>query len=200
MQREGQIDESGRDRDYGAQDDLDPKDVASRIECPIVLVGLMGTGKSTVGRKLASLTGMSFIDADDAIAKAAQLSIPEIFERYGEDHFRDGERRVIARLLEEKHGVIATGGGAFINRQTRDLILESAIAVWIDCDIDVLVERTARKDTRPLLKNGDPREILMRLKSEREGFYAQAPIRVVSDDGPHLHTAKAIIGAIDRWL
>ncbi len=174
--------------------------IAARITRPVVLVGLMGVGKSTVGRKLASLLGRDFIDADEAIVAAAQRSIPEIFEAFGEAHFRDGERRVIARLVDEGHGVIATGGGAFVDPDTRALVLERGIAVWIDCDIDTLVERTARRSNRPLLKTGDPREILTRLAQERAPFYAQAPIRVVSETGPHADTARAIIEAIDQWL
>ncbi|OBV12195.1 shikimate kinase [Erythrobacter dokdonensis] len=174
--------------------------VAARIDRPVVLVGLMGVGKSTVGRKLARMLGRDFIDADDAIAEAAQLSIPEIFAQFGEPYFRDGERRVIARLIEEGHGVIATGGGAFVDPDTRKLILEKGIAVWIDCDVDTLVERTARRGNRPLLKQGDPKEILTRLAAERGPFYAEAPIRVVSENGPHTDTARAIIEAIDQWL
>ena len=174
--------------------------IAARITRPVVLVGLMGVGKSTVGRKLASLLGRDFIDADEAIVAAAQRSIPEIFEAFGEAHFRDSERRVIARLVDEGHGVIATGGGAFVEPDTRALVLERGIAVWIDCDIDTLVERTARRSNRPLLKTGDPREILTRLAQERTPFYAQAPIRVVSENGPHADTARAIIEAIDQWL
>ncbi|WP_379921676.1 shikimate kinase [Erythrobacter sp. R86502] len=174
--------------------------ISARITRPLVLVGLMGVGKSTVGRKLAGLLGREFVDADDAIAEAAQRSIPEIFETFGEPYFRDGERRVISRLLSETNGVIATGGGAFADSSTRDLILAKGIAVWIDCDIDTLVERTARRGNRPLLKTGDPHEILTRLAHERAPFYAQAPIRVVSENGPHADTARAIIEAIDQWL
>lgn len=174
--------------------------IAARITRPVVLVGLMGVGKSTVGRKLASLLHRDFVDADEAIVEAAQLSIPEIFEQFGEPYFRDGERRVIARLIEEGHGVIATGGGAFVDPSTRALILDKTIAVWIDCDIDTLVERTARRNTRPLLRNGDPKEILTRLAATRAPFYAEAPIRVVSENGPHADTARAIIEAIDQWL
>ncbi len=173
---------------------------AARITRPVVLVGLMGVGKSTVGRKLASLLARDFVDADEAIAEAAQRSIPEIFETFGEAHFRDGERRVIARLIGESHGVIATGGGAFVDPETRALVLERGIAVWIDCDVDTLVERTARRGNRPLLKQGDPKEILTRLAAERAPFYAQAHIRVVSETGPHADTARAIIEAIDQWL
>lgn len=183
---------SPHDRDIAA--------IAGRITRPVVLVGLMGVGKSTVGKKLAGLLGRDFVDADDAIAEAAQRSIPEIFEAFGEAHFRDGERRVIARLLAEGHGVIATGGGAFVDPQTRAAVLEKGIAVWIDCDIDTLVERTARRSNRPLLKQGDPKEILTRLAAERAPFYAEAPIRVRSETGPHADTARAIIEAIDKWL
>ena len=174
--------------------------IARRIDRPVVLVGLMGAGKSTVGRKMAALLGKDFVDADDAIEDAAQMRVAEIFDRFGEDYFRDGERRVLARLIDEGHGVDATGGGAFVHDETRALILERAIAVWIDCKVDTLVERTARRNVRPLLRDGDPREILTRLSREREPFYAQAPIRIAGEDGPHLDTAMAIIEAIDRWL
>lgn len=183
---------SPSERDFAA--------VTARITRPIVLVGLMGAGKTTVGRKLAGLLGRDFVDADEAIAEAAGRSIPEIFETFGEAHFRDGERRVIARLIEEGHGVIATGGGAFIDPATRAAVLDKGIAVWIDCDVETLVERTARRGNRPLLKQGDPREILTRLAAEREPFYRQAHIRVASKNGPHADTARAIIEAIDKWL
>ncbi len=178
--------------------------IAERIDRPIVLVGLMGAGKSTVGRKLASLLHTGFIDADEAIEDAAQLSIAEIFEQFGEEYFRDGERRVIARLIEDgaaaKGGVIATGGGAFVNDETRALILKSAIAVWIDCDIDTLVERTSRRNTRPLLRDGNPHEILSRLYAQRQPFYAKAQVRVASQSTPHHETAMAILEAIGKWL
>ncbi len=180
--------------------DLDLARIARHIDRPVVLVGLMGVGKSTVGRRLATLLQRDFVDADDAIAAAAQLTIPEIFEQFGEPYFRDGERRVIARLIEEGHGVIATGGGAFVDPATRALILERAIAVWIDCDVATLVQRTARRNSRPLLKNGNPREILTRLAEERGPLYAQAPIKVLSENGPHDLTARRIIEAIDQWL
>ncbi|MBD2842066.1 shikimate kinase [Erythrobacter rubeus] len=174
--------------------------IAARIDRPVVLVGLMGAGKSTVGRKLATLLDRDFVDADEAIEDAAQRKVSEIFEEFGEAYFRDGERRVIARLIEENSGVIATGGGAFIDPETRALILDKAIAVWIDCDIDTLVERTSRRDHRPLLKTGDPKEILTKLLDERGEFYGQAQVRVVSENGPHAQTAKTIIEAIDQWL
>lgn len=180
------------------QDDI--ARIGARIDRPIVLVGLMGAGKSTVGRKLAGMLARAFVDADDEIEEAAQRSIPEIFAEFGETYFRDGERRVIARLIDENSGVIATGGGAFVDPETRALILERAIAVWIDCDIDTLVERTKRRDTRPLLQGGNHREILTDLFAKREPFYRQAQVRVKSEDSPHGDTAKAIIEAIDQWL
>ncbi len=174
--------------------------IAARIMRPVVLVGMMGVGKSTVGRRLAAMLKREFVDADDAIVAAAQRSIPEIFEQFGEAYFRDGERRVIARLIEEGYGVVATGGGAFVDPATRALILERGIAVWIDCDVATLVQRTGRRDTRPLLKNGNPAEILARLAEQRRPFYAQAPIHVMSENGPHDATARRIIEAIDQWL
>lgn len=174
--------------------------MARRVDKPIVLVGLMGVGKSTVGRKLAEMLGRDFVDADEEIETAAQRSISEIFSEFGEAYFRDGERRVIARLIEENAGVIATGGGAFVDDQTRAAILDSAIAVWIHSDIDILVERTSRRDTRPLLKNGDPKEILTNLYEAREPYYSQAQIKVTSANTPHAETAWAILEAIDKWL
>ena len=174
--------------------------IARRIDRPVVLVGLMGAGKSTVGRKLASILNVDFVDADQAIEEAATMSVAEIFERFGEKYFRDGERRVIARLIDDGHGVIATGGGAFLDPQTRALVLEKTIGVWIDCDVDTLVQRTARRGGRPLLKTGDPAEILSRLQRERGPFYAEAPIRVTSGGGAQSDTALEIVEAIGRWL
>jgi len=169
------------------------------LQRPLVLVGMMGVGKSTIGRKLAQQLGLPFADADDEIVAAAQMSIAEIFDAFGEDYFRDGERRVIARLLEQSSGVIATGGGAFVQLETRALILERGIAVWLDADVDTLVERVGRKDTRPLLRDGNPREILGRLLDERRPAYAEAPIHITSDTGAHARTVNRIIEALDQW-
>lgn len=180
--------------------------LARRIDRPIVLVGMMGVGKSSVGKRLAALLDCPFVDADEEIEHSAQMTIPEIFETFGEPYFRDGERRVIARLINESAGkpggriVIATGGGAFCNAETRALILDKAITVWLDSEIETLIERTARKDNRPLLKDGDPREILARLRSEREPHYAQAPIHVLSGSGPHIHTVNHVLQGISQWL
>lgn len=176
--------------------------IARRIDRPVVLVGMMGVGKSSVGKRLAAVLHCPFIDADDEIEKSAQMSIPEIFEKHGEDYFRDGERRVIARLVEENGGkvVIATGGGAFCNPQTRELILDKAVAVWLESDVDTLVERTARKNNRPLLQGGDPRAILTRLREERRPAYSQAPVHVVSGNGPHGRTVARVLKGISEWL
>ena len=174
--------------------------LVERLDRPIVLVGMMGVGKSTVGRKLATLLNLPFRDADDAIEEAAQMTVSEIFERFGEPYFRDGERRVITRLLGGGPAVIATGGGAFAQAETRRLILEGGIAVWLDSDVDTLVERVGRRDTRPLLKDGDTREIVGRLKKEREPFYAEAPIHVSSNSGPHGTAVNRIVQALDQWL
>lgn len=179
--------------------DAEIRKLVERLDRPIVLVGMMGVGKSTVGRKLAALLGLAFCDADDAIEEAAQMTISEIFERFGEEYFRDGERRVIARLLDGGPAVIATGGGAFAQADTRRLILERGIAVWLDSDLDTLVERVGRRDTRPLLRGGDRREIVARLKTERERFYAEAPIHVSSSGGPHGEAVTRIVWALDRW-
>ncbi|WP_262692980.1 shikimate kinase [Kordiimonas aestuarii] len=165
-------------------------------ERTIVLVGLMGAGKTTVGRRLAKKLGLPFVDSDHEIEKAASMSVAEIFECFGEDDFRSGERRVIDRLLDGKPQVVATGGGAFINAETRALIKEKGTSIWLDADIDVLVERTARRDTRPLLKTGDPREILGRLAAERAPFYAEADLRIASSDGPHEDVVERIVKAV----
>jgi len=178
--------------------------LARRIDRPVVLVGMMGVGKSSVGRKLAATLRLPFVDADEAIEEAAHMPIPDIFATFGEAYFRDGERRVIARLLDgesqERRSVVATGGGAFVNDQTRALILDKAIPVWLDCDVETLYERVGRKGNRPLLKQGDPREILTRLRAEREPFYAQAPIKVMSGNGPHARTVDQVLKGIDAWL
>jgi len=176
--------------------------IARRIDRPIVLVGMMGVGKSSVGKRLATLLHWPFVDADDEIERSARMTIPEIFAGFGEDYFRDGERRVISRLLADDctQSVIATGGGAFCNEATRRLILDHAIAVWLDSDVDTLVERTSRKDNRPLLRDGDPREILGRLRDERAPHYEQAPIHVVSASGPHTHTVFRVLQGVSQWL
>ncbi len=163
---------------------------------PIVLIGLMGVGKSTVGRRLAKRLQLPFVDADSEIELAAGMSITDIFSRFGEEYFRAGERRVIARLVDGTPKVIATGGGAFINDDTRQLILESALAIWLDANPAVLAERVARRDTRPLLRNRDPVEVLTELARVRNPIYAMAPIRISSHQAPHEATVNAILKAL----
>jgi shikimate kinase len=164
---------------------------------PIVLVGLMGVGKSTGGRRLAARLQLPFVDADTEIEEAAGMSVAEIFEKFGEPYFRDGERRVIARLFDGKPKVIATGGGAFINEETRTLILDQAIAIWLDAPTHILAERVRRRDTRPLLRNRNPRDVLDELAAIRNPIYAQAPIRIASDQAPHESAVNAILKALD---
>lgn len=165
-------------------------------DLPIILIGMMGVGKSTIGRRLAARLDLPFIDADEEIEAAAGMSIPEIFARYGEEGFRDGERRVIARLIDQGRKVIATGGGAFMNEQTRELILDRAIAIWLDADLDILVERVSRRDGRPLLEGKDPRTVLTQLAEVRNPVYSLAPIHIQSGDGPHEVTVEKIMEAL----
>jgi len=159
----------------------------------IVLVGLMGAGKTSIGRRLAGRLGLPFTDADVEITKAAGCSIDDIFELYGEEAFRDGERRVIARLLEDQPHVLATGGGAFMAPETRARVAERGISVWLRAGLDLLVERTSRKRTRPLLRTGDPRATLQRLMDERHPVYALADVTVDTGTEPHDITVGRVI-------
>ena len=162
----------------------------------IVLVGMMGVGKTSVGRKLASRLKMHFVDADEEIEKAAGMPISEIFARFGEDYFRDGERRVIARLIQDRPKVIATGGGAFINEETRKLILDSAISIWLNADLDILVERVSRRSHRPLLIGKDPRQVLTELGEKRNPLYEMADIHISSDKAPVAITVGTIVKSL----
>ncbi len=162
----------------------------------IVLVGLMGAGKSCIGRLLAQRLGLDFIDADEEIEQAAQCSIDEIFERHGETAFRDGERRVIARILDSPVHVLAAGGGAIMDKQTRAKIRERAISVWLRADLDLLVQRVSRRHNRPLLKNGEPRDILERLMKTRHPIYAKADVVVDSDAKPPKVIVDRVIKAL----
>jgi shikimate kinase len=173
------------------------KNGSAQTRGSLVLVGMMGVGKSTVGRRLAHRLGLPFVDADDAIIAAASMTIQEIFDLHGEAAFRDGERRVIARLIDGEPKVIATGGGAFMQAETRALILERATAIWLNADIDVLVERVSRKEGRPLLKDRDPRTVLMELAAVRNPVYAMAPVHVTSSATPHEATVDQILEALD---
>lgn len=151
----------------------------------IVMVGLMGCGKSAVGRRLAHRLGLPFVDADEEIEKAAGKSIEDIFEDHGEAYFREGERKVLARLLRSKAQVLATGGGAFMNAETRAAIAETGISVWLKADLPLLVRRVAKRNNRPLLKNGDPEAVMQKLMDERYPIYAEADVTVQSRDVPH---------------
>jgi shikimate kinase len=175
-------------------------DVAKRLDRPLVLVGLMGVGKSTVGRRLAKRLGLPFVDSDSAIEDAAGYSPAEMFERFGEQDFRDGERRLVARLVEGEIRVIATGGGAYIDPRTRQLLNERAITIWLDAPVDVLTDRTSRRDTRAQLRQGDPKATLERLSQERRPSYEQAHIHVKSGDGAHREVVEAIVEALDQHL
>jgi shikimate kinase len=166
----------------------------------IALVGLMGAGKSSIGRRLAQALGLPFVDADSEIESAAGASIEEIFARDGEAIFRNGERRVIARLLDGPAQILATGGGAFMDPSTRSLIRERAISLWLRADLDTLLVRVARRNNRPLLKNGDPRAVLTRLIDERYPVYAEADITVDTVDGPPEATLAKVIDALDHFL
>lgn len=166
----------------------------------IVLVGLMGAGKTTVGKRLAQALGLPFVDADVEIEKAAGETIPEIFERHGEAYFRDGERRVIARLLDEGPYVLATGGGAFMDPSTRARIAAQGVSIWLRADIDVLLKRVSRRSNRPLLQQTDPRAVMERLIGERYPVYAEAHLAVESIEGPHEAVVEAIIQALDTYF
>lgn len=174
--------------------------LGSLLDRPIVLVGLMGAGKSTVGRRLAKRLGLPFVDSDSAIEQAAGASAAEVFERYGEEDFRDGERRLVARLIEGDVRVIATGGGAFVDPNTRKLLNERAITIWLDAPIEVLAERTSRRDTRPLLRNGDPAATLARLAEQRRDSYSEAQIHIRSVGGAHSDVVDAILDALQERL
>ena len=167
-----------------------------RPEKSIALIGMMGAGKSTVGRRLAKRLGLPFVDADEEIEAAAGLSIAEIFERYGEAHFRDGERRVLARLIEGPPRVIAAGGGAFIDPGTRALMLARCTAIWLDVAPETLAERVGRRDHRPLLKDQDPLIRLRELAAVRNPVYAEAHIAIRSGGLAHEKTVERIIAAL----
>ncbi len=178
-----------------AENSLPPKWLRNR---PIILVGMMGVGKTSIGKKLAERLHLPFADADDEIETAAGLKITEIFERFGENYFRDGERRVISRLLDDAPKVIATGGGAFINPDTRALIKEKALSIWLDADLDILVDRVSRRNHRPLLHGKNPRDVLIELGEVRGPIYALADIHARSDTSPHSSTVDQIMEKLKK--
>jgi shikimate kinase len=163
---------------------------------PLVLVGMMGAGKTTVGRRLANRLGRHFLDSDEEIEKAAQMSIPEIFEQRGEPEFRAGETRVIARVLKDTNVVLATGGGAFVNVETRALMKAEAVTVWLKAEADILFERVSRRSNRPLLKTANPRQTLEKLIEDRYPIYAEADVTVISRDVPQDVVAGDVIDAV----
>ncbi|WP_449394282.1 shikimate kinase [Devosia riboflavina] len=167
---------------------------------PLILVGMMGAGKTTVGRRLATRLGRRFLDSDEEIEKAAQMTIPEIFAQRGEPEFRAGEMRVISRLLKENDIVLATGGGAFVNPETRALVKSGAISVWLKADLDVLFERVSRRSNRPLLKTADPKGTLEKLIADRYPIYAEADLTVLSRDVPQDSVAADVISALLHHL
>jgi shikimate kinase len=165
---------------------------------PLVLIGLMGAGKSTIGRRLAKHIGWRFIDSDEEIEAAAGCSIADIFAIHGEPIFRDLEKRVVARLLGEGPIVLATGGGAWMQPGVREIIQAQATSLWLRAELDVLTDRVSRRDHRPLLANGDKRAILERLMQERYPLYAQADVVVDSSDGPHERVVERVITALEQ--
>ncbi len=160
------------------------EDIRARLDRPIVLIGLMGCGKTRIGRLLAEALGLPFADSDDEIEKAAGMAVADIFDRFGEAYFRDGEKRVIQRLLDGGAQVIATGGGAVMTSGTAEAVWNDTISIWIRAEIPVMIERTGRTDRRPLLRNGDPERILKDLAEKRYPVYAKADITVDSHNGP----------------
>jgi shikimate kinase len=166
----------------------------------VVLVGMMGAGKTSVGKRLAGRLGLTFVDADTAIEEAAKKTVTEIFAEHGEDYFRQGERRVIARLLREPRQIIATGGGAFMNAETRAAIRAAGLSIWLKADWELLFERVRRRPTRPLLQNADPEGTLKALVDLRYPVYAEADLTVQSVDVPHEAMVDAVMAALEAWL
>lgn len=179
-----------------ARDPLTPAGAGYRPSRSVVLVGLMGAGKTSIGRRLAQRLGLAFVDSDHEIETAAGCTIETIFEMYGEKAFRDCERRVIGRLLEEPVQVVATGGGAFIDPETRAQVKARGLSVWLRADLDLLLHRVARRANRPLLKRGDPREILAGLMAQRYPLYAEADVTVDTRDAPPDVTVDAVLSAL----
>ncbi|WP_425063530.1 shikimate kinase [Pyruvatibacter mobilis] len=165
----------------------------------IVLVGLMGAGKTTVGRRLAQRLDLPFVDADAEVEAAAGLTIPEIFERHGEPAFRDGERKVIARLLSNGPQVLATGGGAFMDPETRARVAKEGISVWLKANLDVLMKRVGKRPTRPLLKADNPRAIMEKLMAERNPVYAEADIALETGEGPHEEVVDRLVTLLEPY-
>jgi len=176
--------------------DSDKRLLAALGPRSLVLVGMMGAGKSSIGRKLAQRLALPFVDADSEIERAAGMSISDIFAKHGEPYFRSGEARVIARLLDGGPQVLATGGGAFMHPQSREAIRAKGISIWLKAEYDVLLKRIKRRGDRPMLKTDDPAETLRRLMEERDPVYAEADVIVHSRDVPHEIIIAEIISAV----
>jgi len=179
---------------------LDAEITAALGKRCVVLIGMMGAGKSTIGRRVAARLRLPFLDADTEIEAAAGMSIPDIFEAHGEPHFRDGEARVIARLLEGGPAVIATGGGAFMREETRNRVRDKAVSIWLKADADVIMKRVRRRSDRPLLQNADPEGTVSRLLGEREPVYGTADLIILSRDVPHDRIVDECIEALHAKL
>jgi shikimate kinase len=179
---------------------LDAEITAALGKRCVVLIGMMGAGKSTIGRRVAARLRLPFLDADTEIEAAAGMSIPDIFEAHGEPHFRDGEARVIARLLEGGPAVVATGGGAFMREETRNRVRDKAVSIWLKADADVIMKRVRRRSDRPLLQNADPEGTVSRLLGEREPVYGTADLTILSRDVPHDRIVDECIEALHAKL
>lgn len=166
----------------------------------IVFVGLMGAGKTAIGRKLAQALGLNFVDSDHEIETVSRMTIPELFERYGEPEFRALEERVVSRLVKDGPQVVSTGGGAFMNAHTRDAITHDGISIWLKADLDTLMSRVAKKPNRPLLKAPDPRAVMERLMAERYPVYGLADIVVTTRDVRREEIMAEVIDALSSWL
>jgi len=166
----------------------------------IVFVGLMGAGKTAIGRKLAQALGLNFVDSDHEIETVSRMTIPELFERYGEPEFRALEERVVGRLVKDGPQVVSTGGGAFMNAHTRDAIAQDGISIWLKADLDTLMSRVAKKPNRPLLKAPDPRAVMERLMAERYPVYGLADIVVTTRDVRREEITAEVIDALSAWL
>jgi len=166
----------------------------------IVLVGMMGSGKSSIGRRLAAALDLPFSDADTAIEQAAGMTVEEIFTAHGEPYFREGEERVIKRLLQTGPQVVATGGGAVLSAKTRAAFAANGVSIWLKAPVDLLLQRVARRDNRPLLKTADPRAVLTRLLSERGAYYAEANLIYESRDGPHEVAVEEVLSLLASYL
>jgi shikimate kinase len=179
---------------------LDAEITAALGKRCVVLIGMMGAGKSTIGRRVAARLRLPFLDADTEIEAAAGMSIPDIFEAHGEPHFRDGEARVIARLLDGGPAVVATGGGAFMREETRNRVRDKAVSIWLKADADVIMKRVRRRSDRPLLQNADPEGTVSRLLGEREPVYGTADLTILSRDVPHDRIVDECIEALHAKL